>query len=267
MLQIFEDLQDRPDTVIRINALTDRNAGILVGHAAPAGCAETLPQDLLLMLGHNNAAAGWPQTSKSAWRLARAWMHGLEIRDLVIYGAWRLNDSDAATLTQIANDDDINVSLVTTRAMRRLPRSFKALTMLPVEHVFYAVAARLSSDPTVTGGVDHQMRLPRGLPPLPAADATCFQAECASCIESEQLWIKFARTFDAITSELRRELERAQTPELVLDVLEQKIRWARDSNDLIVAVRAVQLARSLSSSVRQMRQEFSEQVPRCRAAC
>ena len=46
MLRIFGDHEDRLSTVIQINLLANRRAGVLVGHAPPRGCAATLPHDL-----------------------------------------------------------------------------------------------------------------------------------------------------------------------------------------------------------------------------
>jgi len=87
MLRVFEDPDDRLDSVVHINCLANRHAGVIVGHAAPRGVPKALPQDLLVALGHCRDAHRWPRTAAPSWRLARAWMAGFEIRHLVIYGA------------------------------------------------------------------------------------------------------------------------------------------------------------------------------------
>ncbi|MDX6484144.1 MAG: hypothetical protein QOE95_1915 [Gaiellaceae bacterium] len=144
MLRIFEDPDDRLGTVVQINCLADRQAGVLVGHAAPRGLSAALPQDLLLALGHRDSARNWPGSSATAWVLARAWMAGFQIGQLVVYGAWRLTDKLAATLSEIASVDGIDVSVVNLATMR--PGLPCALAGVPVEPVTTLVdgAARSS---------------------------------------------------------------------------------------------------------------------------
>jgi len=241
MLRVFEDPDDRLDTVIQINCLANRQAGVLVGHAAPPGMTATLPQDLLLALGHSDRARGWPRSPQTAWPLARAWMSGFQINHLIIYGAWRLTDSVAETLAEIATIDHIDVSIVTLATMRdRLVRRFAELPVAPVNTLIEqtAVTSR-AGDRTVPG---LPVALPAGLPPLPPADSTCFRSACAGCIREVGLWLKFGRVLDGLIDSTRRRLGDANSAERVLEVLEEQLRQARDSNEFIVGARAFQIA-------------------------
>lgn len=241
MLRVFEDPDDRLGTVVQINCLADRQAGVLVGHAAPRGLGAALPQDLLLALGHRDSARNWPGSSAAAWVLARAWMAGFQIGQLVVYGAWRLTDKLAATLSEIASVDGIDVSVVNLATMR--PRLPCALAGLPVEPVTTLVDGAARSSRSTDRTVPRlPTPLPAGLPPLPPADFTCFRSECMGCIEGVGLWLLFRRAFDSLIDAALRRLGDADSPERVLDVLEEQLRQARDSNELLAGVRAFQVA-------------------------
>ncbi|MEJ7785751.1 MAG: hypothetical protein WKF96_13175 [Solirubrobacteraceae bacterium] len=241
MLRLFEDADDRLGTVVQINCLANRQSGVIVGHAPPPGLRETLPQDLLLALGHRESARGWPRTAGPAWTLARAWMAGFQVGHLIIYGAWRLNDQLVATLSEVARADDVDVSLVNLATMREsLPAMLAGLPVDSVDTLIGEVAA--CCPPVDRQPPSTRVVLPEGLPPLPPADITCFKAECKGCIEDQELWFKFVQTLDALTDLAARELGETNSEDQVLRLLEEQLRQARDSNDVLVGVRAFQIA-------------------------
>ncbi len=240
MLRVFEDPDDRVDSVVQINCLANRRAGVIVGHAPPRGVDEALPQDLLVALGHRRGASHWPRTAAPAWRLARAWMAGFEIRHLVIYGAWRVTDKIAGVLLDLAASDGIDVSLVNLVTMRdSLRPALAAVAVEPVSVLIDETTVQSrSTEPTVTSPA----RLPDGLPPLPPADVTCFKAECKGSIEDQELWFRFREAFDAFTDSAFIELDGVHHPDRVLELLEDELRRARDGNDLLARTRAFQIA-------------------------
>jgi hypothetical protein len=242
MLRVFEDHEDRLSTVIQINLLANRRAGVLVGHAPPRGCAATLPQDLLLALGHDASAHDWPTTAQRAWALARAWMAGLEIQHLIVYGAWRLDTRTAATLRDIADADAICVSVVTLSALTaNLPRSLAQLDARPVADLIAGTvpaSGRRSEPPNPRILAE----LPDRLPQLPAADFMCFLSECVGCIEDADHRHALILAFDRTVDRIHRELGGAKKAQELLDVLESVVREARDANELLVGVRSFQVA-------------------------
>jgi hypothetical protein len=238
MLDLYEDHDDRLSTVVQINCLANRAAGVLVGHAPPSRSSELLPQDLLLALGHQSNTRGWPATSNTGWPLARAWMAGFQISHLVIYGGWRITDQLAAVLSHIANSDAIRVSVVTLAAMKRhLPAALASLAPEPVEALLQAPHDQLDEPRPST-----YAELPDGLPPLPPADPTCFLSECSGCLEDNSMWRRLVRAFDAMIGASLGGLRRATCVSEVLDLLENRLRCARTANDFLVETRAFQVA-------------------------
>lgn len=240
MLRVFEDPDDRLDSVVQINCLANRHAGVIVGHAPPRGVPEALPQDLLVALGHCRDAHRWPRTAAPAWRLARAWMAGFEIRHLVIYGAWRTTDDLAGILLDLVSNDGMDVSLVNLATMRdSLPFALAAVAVEPVSVLIdeSTIHAR-NTEPIVTSPA----RLPEGLPPLPASDVTCFKADCKGSIEAQELWFRFREAFDVLTDSAFMELDGVDHQDRVLELLEDDLRRARNGNDLLALTRAFQIA-------------------------
>ena len=238
MLDLYEDHDDRLSTVVQINCLANRAAGVLVGHAPPPGSSELLPQDLLLALGHQSSAPGWPATSHTGWPLARAWMAGFQINHLIIYGGWRTTDDLADVLSQIASNDAIRVSVVTLAAMKRhLPAALASLAPEPVDALLQAPHDQLDEPRPST-----YAELPDGLPPLPPADPTCFLSECSGCLEDNSMWRRLVRAFDAMIGASLGGLRRATCVSEVLDLLEDRLRCARTANDFLVEIRAFQVA-------------------------
>ncbi|MEJ7786751.1 MAG: hypothetical protein WKF96_18265, partial [Solirubrobacteraceae bacterium] len=245
MLRIYEDPDDRLGTVVQINCLANREAGVIVGHAPPPGLREALPQDLLLGLGHRESAKLWPRTAGPAWTLARAWMAGFQVGHLIIYGAWRLTDRLVEILREIAAVDGVVVSLVNLATMReRLPPTLAGLRVDPVSLLLDEVhASRLSVDCRSPGD---GVRIPDTLPPLPPADITCFRTECQGCVEDRELWLRFAEFFDSLTDTLSRQIGDAQSVDRILELLEEQLRQARGGNEVLVRVRAFQIAALLT---------------------
>jgi hypothetical protein len=237
MLCLYEDDDSRLSTVVQINCLADRTAGVLVGHAPPSRCSALLPQDLLLALGHQSSARDWPATPNTGWRLARAWMAGFQINHLIIYGGWRITDHLAAVLSQIASSDAIRVSVVTLAAKRRhLPSAFASLATEPVDAILQAPPNQIDPPRPST-----HTTLPDELPPLPPADPTCFLSECSGCVEDNSMWRRLVWAFDAMIAASWDGLHRATSVSEVLDLLEHRLRCARTANDFLVETRAFQV--------------------------
>lgn len=240
MLRLFEDPDDRLDSVVQINGLANRQAGVIVAHAPPRGFDEALPQDLLVALGHRRGTDRWPRTAAPAWGLARAWMAGFEIRHVVIYGAWRASHRLVEILLELVASNSIDVSLVNLAPMRdSLPPVLAALSAEPVSVLIDETTIQSRNHPpTLTS----HACLPEGLPPLPASDVTCFKADCKGSIDDQELWFRFREAFDALTDASFIELDGVQHLDRVLEVLEDALRRARNGNDLIALTRAFQIA-------------------------
>ena len=252
MLRIYEDPDDRLGTVVQINCLANREAGVIVGHAPPSGLREALPQDLLLALGHRESAKRWPRTAGPAWTLARAWMAGFQVSHLIIYGAWRLTEKLVEMLREIAAVDGVDVNLVTLATMSdRLPSQLASLPADPVNVLLDGVGVPRPVADRASPGVG--VRLPDGLPPLPPADITCFRTECEGCIDDRELWLQFVESFDSLTDSLSRQIGDASSADGLLELLEQQLRQARGNNEVLVRVRAFQIAALL--------EEWHVQIP------
>lgn len=238
-IDVYVDRLDRMSTAGEVLGLGDRSRGIVTVQAAPAAFRAQLPRDVLVALGVDPDASDWPKVPQRRWPLARAWLAGFCITELIVYGAWRLTPQDVERLVQI-NADGVNVSCVTTRGLRRrLPVALRRLSPQPLEELLDRLAAcpRTPAAPTQVAHVGTRV------PPLPPADVFSFIPECIHTLRSgddeREVMYVYRRSAADGDDYLRR---RGCTREAVLDLLERSIRESTGGNDLLVRLRAAQCA-------------------------
>lgn len=232
---VYVDEDDRMSTPVHLRALNTPEDRRCVAHLPTD--FDRLPFELLLALGHRSSAPDWPMTPALAWRMCRAWLIGFGINELILYGAWRLSETDLARLVVVGQDLRISrLSLVAPRLLIDRAGPLAALESAPLSDLL-SVAAE-----TPSGRAAPAPRLT--LPPLPAADFLTFEAECVGWLDGEDL-----QTFIDLWAEARYRAHVALKEAIgftsvdhdrVIGFICRGVRQASDSNDVLVSARALQ---------------------------
>lgn len=233
---VFVDHEDDVGTVLRVNALTDRDTGTLVAHVPLTAFSTRLPQDILRAVGHRPDAPDWPRTIGPAWSLARAWCRGFDVCRLILYGAWRLSAHELARLELVAHEDNIEIALVTLGALHQRGRHpFRSQVARPISELLEADPPR-SRTPAGTDGV-----ITGDLAPLPAADFAAFLTECAGVLSPEE-WQLLVDAYSRAYHAAAEAVEAGDVSTAVIDYLAASFRRARTANDVLVLWRSTQAA-------------------------
>lgn len=225
------DRDDRLPTCLAINALHDPAAGVVVMHRSPQ--VRGLGHDLLAALGKTHDALGWPASEPRAWRLAELWLAAAPVDELVVYGAHRLADTDVDRLTRAADRARARLWLVTR-----------------VRDQALADNAR--------GSLRELLALNRGGPRPQTIDDRRHAARPTLCADADFLsfrarcwWLLGGPTLHQV--EARLEAVMTATADWLVDrpepgageagaLIEQLLLDCRDSGDVVVTLRAMQLA-------------------------
>ncbi|MGJ5671676.1 hypothetical protein [Rhodococcus sp. AH-ZY2] len=112
MLLDREDDAHLTHTLLRAHAPA---SAVVTVHPTPgASTAPALAEDLLLALGHSldGAGAQGATGSDSVWRAVTAWIHGDDIRHLIVLRAHRLSAAQHTCLLRLRHDTGVHLVLV-----------------------------------------------------------------------------------------------------------------------------------------------------------
>jgi len=223
------DHEDSVVTCVQINDLHDPADGVVVVHRRPG--SRGLAHDLLGALGKNHHGLGWPGEPR-AWPLADLWLAAECVQHLIIYGAHRLTTDDVNRLTEIVARTRGRLWLVTRIAGQVDIRWRAALDDL------LALGAARVKPHTVQEHRDAQRTMLCADENFLTFRAGCWWLLGPATLRDveERLAAVIAATERWLTN--HEEPDRWQTGAL----LERLLGDARDQDDVIVVLRAMQIA-------------------------
>lgn len=225
------DQDDSLKTRVAINELHDLASGVIVVHPRPT--TRRLAHDVLVALTKDFRSPGWSGGPPRAWKLARLWLAAEHICHVVVYGAHRLKHDDVEQLVAACSGTGAAIWLLTcseeqTRGAARatLPDMF----------------AGCGSDQPADAG--EKKAAPRPTVACAEADFVTFRASCYAELGLGLVGAVDERLSDVIwrvqcwIDERRTHLNSWDAGEK----LEQLLGEARDQEDALVVIRAMQLA-------------------------
>lgn len=228
VLWVF-DHEDSLVTCVQINDLHDPAHGVVVVHRRPG--SHGLAHDLLGALGKDHHGLGWPGEPR-AWPLADLWVAAESVQHVVVYGAHRLTTDDVNRLTEMMAARHGHVWLVTRIAGQAEIRWRPALEDL------LAIGAAQVKPRTLQEHCDAQRT-------MLCADENflTFRARCWWLLGPATLR-DVEENLAAVIATTERWLTRHQEPDRwqIGALLERLLGDARNQDDVIVVLRAMQIA-------------------------
>lgn len=223
------DREDRLATCVQINALHDLAGGVIVVHRRPG--SRGLAHDLLGALGKHRHGLGWP-TEPRAWPLADLWVIAESVDHIVVYGAHRLTADDLDRLTQTAVRARARLWLV-TRIFGQAEHDHRAeLSEL------LAIAAPDARPYTLQEHIDERSATFCVDEDFVSFRTGCWRALGVGALRDVEEHL--ASVIDQVTRWLARHPDGNRWQAGAL--LEQLLSNARDQDEVIIVLRAMQLA-------------------------
>lgn len=238
-LTLCIDEHDRLSTPVHIQGLHSVEHGSLVIHTTVDSSPADLARALLQGLGFSPKSHGWPGRTERAKVLAAAWLHGYQIRKVVIYGAWRLRSPSLDWLKDLQASTQAAITLVTAQGFSNtdLLRQRCAVEQTLEDLLCSAMPPR-STPPEPVSSV----RLQSPLPPLPAAPLTSFIGEAGAAVANHQDFIAILGTFERVFQRAQKALNRDAGHHSFCVLIEDLLAAAQTTNDMIIQVRAAEAA-------------------------
>lgn len=229
-VQWVVDQDDSLATRVAVNQLHDLTAGVIVVHPRPT--TRRLAHDVLVALTKDFRSPGWPGAPPRAWKLARVWLAAELIRHVVVYGAHRLRDDDVEQLVAASGTG------ATTWLLTCSQEQARGAARATLAGMFAACGTDQAPDPSETKAIT------RPTVACAEADFVTFRASCYAQLGLGLVGAVDDRLSDVIwrvhswIDERRTHLNRWDAG----DKLEQLLGEARDQEDALVVIRAMQLA-------------------------
>lgn len=229
-VQWVVDPDDSLATRVAVNELHDLTAGVIVVHPRPT--PGRLAHDVLVALTKDFRSPGWPGAPPRAWKLAGLWLAAEQIRHVVVYGAHRLRHDDVEQLVAASGPR------ATTWLLTCSHEQARGSARATLASMFAACGSDKAPDPGEKKAISR--------PTVACADAdfVTFRASCYAQLGLGLVGAVDDRLSDVIwrvhcwIDERRTHLNCWDTG----DKLEQLLGEARDQEDAIVVIRAMQLA-------------------------